>query len=212
MRPLGCQEGVYRERIFPPQCQRVGILADIEVGEVRLDLMDRASAIVADGDRPGGAVIAVPSHFAGEGCLSERRQIFLRFAGERLFPGHDAEKGAGLAVQPVRAPVGRKIAAMAPDRTLLHPADRLPDLLSGPDSFGGVEDFTALRPHQLWNRRDLLIDVPPNGQQGTEHRRHAERENDPEALDRKGFPKALQCTPSPGLAEAPGQCREIEPQ
>src|SRR5215468_5253039 len=74
---------------------------------------------------------------------------------------------------------------MTPDGSLLHPADRLPDLLAPCDVLTAVNDLTGFRPHYVWNRWCFLIDFPPESEKSAEHYGHADGKYDPKARHRK---------------------------
>ena len=79
-----------------------------------LDLFDRLSAQIADGDCAGCRIITVGAHFLLQ-CRLLQRQILRgrETCDGRLQP--KAKQRFCFTVQPVRAPVRRDIAAMPPD-------------------------------------------------------------------------------------------------
>ena len=176
------QLSVDREGIGFAQRQRGGVIAFVEADEMRLHLFDGRCAGVTDRDDPGCRIIAVGAHF-----LLQRRfvhRFILRRSGAcNGVRTLQSEQSRCLTVQPVRAPVGREIAAMAPDRALLHAADRLPDILTGLDIRARKQGFAARGFYCLGNGRCLLIDLLTKEQQGAEHSDHANDQDGPKPFN-----------------------------
>src|SRR6185295_8875731 len=113
------------------------------VGEQALEMArgcgDGSRPLVADGDDRGLGIVAVGAHFAPQNRAHSRLVGF----GHRLVSiiRELAAQRDRFAVQPVGAPVRSDIAAMAPDRALLHPAGRLPHRLAALDLLAGVESL-----------------------------------------------------------------------
>src|SRR5262249_17028332 len=131
--------------------------------------------------------ISVPTHLQPEQSL----RIFLPGLVE-LAEWHfsfserdDVQVCDRFAVQPVGAPVRGQIAAVTPDRALLHTAHRLPDALTTFDIRAGEEHLAGLALDRLGNRRGGLIDLAAEIQQRREHHHHARCKNYPKPPDRK---------------------------
>src|SRR5690606_27912410 len=113
-------------------------------------------------DRGGRGVVRVAAHPRLE-TAAKRRLLLLgeirvaRGAGLALGPG--VEHCGGLAMQPIRAPVRRDVAAVAPDRPELQAAEGLPYLSPALD-FARREDHAAVgRDDPLRDGRRLPIDL-----------------------------------------------------
>ncbi len=150
-----------RNRIIDAQGAKNGVAAE-QLRIMRTDLGDRLRPFPGDGDRPRRGVIAVGPKFGFQPVL-EGSLLFGGQLGEgrnAFGPGPDFEKRRRFAMQPVGAPVGRDIAAMAPDRAELHAAQRLPDLPPRLD-IGLAEKRVAIGDRDgFGNRRCLDIDFP----------------------------------------------------
>ena len=151
---------------FAKFCGR-GIVAE-QADVVRSDIRDRRCAILGEGDGFGGGVVGVGAHHAlqpaAQGGLLFDRQ--LRIAGAAIVAaGPDIQDFDGFAMQPVGAPVGRDIGAMAPDRSQLHAAHRLPDLPALFDVGAGVNDRPLLGRHFFRHRRRGAEDFAAGPQQ-----------------------------------------------
>ncbi|MEP7351149.1 MAG: hypothetical protein ABI668_14515 [Sphingorhabdus sp.] len=72
---------------------------------------------------------------------------------------------------------------MAPDRALLHPANRLPHILAGLDIVAGEKHFAGLRAHFLGHWRGLLVNLCAEQQHHAKHDDHTDAEDNPEPLD-----------------------------
>jgi hypothetical protein len=80
------------------------------------------------------------------------------------------QPGLRLAVQEVRAPVGRYQGAMAPDRAELLPADALPYGAAGIDVRACIEHVSVGGYHQRRDRRLLEVYLAAHPQQHREGR------------------------------------------
>ena len=85
-----------------------------------------------------------------------------------------------LAMEPVGSPVGRHVAAVTPDRSDLHPAHRLPDVLTAHD-LAWSDDLAAVGGDDaVGNRRFLLVDARADPAEHREPEHHHDAECDPE--------------------------------
>ena len=150
---------------------------------VRRYLGDRQRAAFAEQQVAAGRIVGVGAH--------ERLELgLLRGLSGRIERGIDhavvgaaaeVEHGFGLAVQPVRGPVGRDQRAMAPDRAQLLPADALPDAAAFLDVRARVDDVAAVADHALGDGWRLQVDVPPHPEQYAETGEHQRGQAEPES-------------------------------
>ena len=173
------------KRILTTQFQSLFAATFIESAEMLLDLFDRARAVVADRDDAAGGIVCVLAHLRAERGAVQGVLRLPRLVRKAPVCRNDCKKSVRFPVQPICGPVRRQISAVPPDRPLLHPSDRLPDLLARRYVFTGVDDLAGLRTHLLRDRRRLLIDLPPEGEKGAEHDRCADGQYDPQTRDRK---------------------------
>jgi len=82
-------------------------------------------------------------------------------------------------VQPVGAPVGRKITAVAPDRTLLHAAEGLPDILAALNAGAGIQHLAGRGLDTIRDRRRQVVNFAAKIQQYREHEDHTARQDQP---------------------------------
>ena len=138
MRFVRGQHRILRHRVELAQMLVGGRAIGEQVLEMRRRRRDGGRPLVADGDDRGLRIVAVGAHFAPEHGADPR----LIGLGHRLEAGvrEQAAQRDRFAMQPVRAPVRRDIAAMAPDRALLHPAGRLPDRLAALDLLARIDE------------------------------------------------------------------------
>ncbi len=177
------RHGAVLHRIGFAQFRRRRVVAE-QALVMRGHLADRLRPFVAERDRLRFRIVGIGAHDAAqppfERRLPLRAKLRIRNAVLGLRPA--VEHGQRLAVQPVRAPVRRHIAAMAPDRAELHPTHRLPDLPALLD-FGAAIDRRAVRRHHaVGHGRRRFIDARPAPQQ------HAERNHQQHAEQRPQFP------------------------
>ena len=113
---------------------------------------DRGRAVLRNRDHARVRVVRVAAHLRHELRLQRglrgRVEVGVALAGLALCPG--VEHAGGFTVQPVRRPVGRDVAAVAPDRSELVTADRLPYLAARLD-VGAREE--GLSGHGLYRGR-----------------------------------------------------------
>src|SRR5690606_24066512 len=83
-------------------------------------------------------------------------------------------------MQPIRAPVGRDVAAMAPDRPELHAAHRLPDLAALFDVGAGEEDGAVVGDYLFGDGRRGAEDLGPGPEQHRERDDQQGGEREPE--------------------------------
>ena len=119
-----------------------------------------SGAHIGHGDRIQLRVITNSAQIALQPLLEGR----LPFPVERsevlgaTFARPDVEHRGGFAVEPVGAPVGRDIAATAPDGSELRAAQRLPHLATVFDIGPGVARRAACRDHPVGHGRGLDVD------------------------------------------------------
>src|SRR5690606_6364171 len=114
-------------------------------------------------------------------------QRFLLLVREQIPGGHPAvgtrpqvQQLHRLAMQPVRAPVGRDVAAVAPDRAQLHAAHRLPDLAALLDVCAGEDDGAVVGDYLFGNRRRSAEDFGAGPEQHRERDDQQGGKSDPE--------------------------------
>src|SRR6185295_15916879 len=94
----------------------------------------------------------------------------------------DALQGQRFAVQPVGGPIGRDIAAVAPDGAQLLAARRHPGLLAVLDLLAGEENVAARGHYGFGNRRRRQVDLPPEVAERTERQYENEAQPAPEPV------------------------------
>src|SRR5262249_33631466 len=100
--------------------------------------------------------------------------------GPVLRRGPRIQRVLALAMEPVRRPVRRHVAAVTPHRPDLHPTHRLPDVLASHD-LPGPDDLAAVsRDDPLGNRRHLLVDACADPAEDREPEHDDDAECDPE--------------------------------
>jgi hypothetical protein len=149
--------------------------------EVRGRRPDGGRALIADREDRGSRIVAIGAHFTPQDGADPRLFGFRQRRERRLGtgPGEPVAQEGRFAVQPVSAPVGRDIAAMPPDRALLHAAGRLPHRLAALDVVAGVEDLPRDGPHHARDRRLGMIDLDAEIEQHAEHDHHRRAKDDP---------------------------------
>ena len=132
--------------------EHVGVVGGVCFERARTDRIDHQ---IARGRSEG-----IRAHEHGEA----RFQVRPWSGGERLVarsrlrPRPVVQDEDRFAVEPVGAPVGSDVAAVAPDRTHLHPSHGLPDVLPALD-VRARNDHPAVRgDHAVGNRRGLQVD------------------------------------------------------
>ena len=109
---------------------------------MRRHVRECRGAVAGQRDRARRFVVSVGAHHLLEATAQCRllfgRQLRVR-SGAAVSSSPEVKYLDGFAMQPVRAPVRRDIAAVAPDRTQLHAAHRLPYLSPGFDVRPGVD-------------------------------------------------------------------------
>ena len=204
MRLVARQKCLAGKCVLMAQFQSLFTATFIERAEMLLDLVDRACAVVADGDDAARGIVCVLAHLRAERGLAQGIFRLFRLVCKAPVCRNDRKKSVRFPVQPICGPVRREVSAVPPDRPLLHPADRLPDLLARRDVVTGVDDLAGLRTHRLRDRRRLLIYVPPECEKGGEHDRCADGQYDPQARDRKRPSKIARHPILPNIG--PGNC------
>ena len=177
----GVGDGVVLHRVVFAQLGRGGVVAQ-QALVVRRDVGDGHRALVVDHHRPRGGVVGVRAHHgfqAGrEGGLFRGAQGGI--AGRLVVaPRPLVEDVHGLAVQPVRGPVRRHVAAVAPDRAQLLAARGLPDLAAGFDVGAGEHHLAAAGDHLLGHRRHFPMDLAADPQQDGKRDAQQDRQCDP---------------------------------
>src|SRR5581483_12259798 len=84
-----------------------------------------------------------------------------------------------LAVQRVRGPVGRHVASVAPDGAKLHPAHRLPHVLSRGDVLTGDDNSSVRGDDRCRNRWSLLVDAHADAEKNGERDKNDGSESKP---------------------------------
>ena len=178
----GIRHGVVLHRIRFAQRGGCGVVAE-QALVVRGHVGQRERAVVRQGDRAAGGVVGIGAHDLFQ-ATAQRGLLFFR---QLRVGGHAAigarpqvEQGHRLAMQPVRAPVGRDVAAVAPDRAQLHAADRLPDLAASFDIGAGVDHLAAFAQHLLRHRRRGAEDLGARPQQHPERQGQQDRQPQPQ--------------------------------
>ena len=117
---------------------------------MRRHVRECCGAVAGQRDRARRFVVSVGAHHRLEATAQCRllldRQLRVG-SGAAIGASPQVEDLDGFAMQPVRAPVRRDIAAVAPDRTQLHAAHRLPDLAPGFDVRPGVDHRAVFNEH-----------------------------------------------------------------
>ena len=182
---FGRRHRVVLHRVGFAQFLRRRIVAE-QALVMRGDVRQRRDAILDQRDGPGlGVVRVLPHHF-----LQAALQCGLALGGQLRVRGHrivgarpDVEHADSLAMQPVRAPVGRDISAMAPDGAQLHPAHRLPHLATALDVGLGVDHLAAFAHHAFGHRRCGTENLGPGPHQ------YAERDDEQGAKAQPQLPR-----------------------
>jgi len=135
---------------------------------VRGDVGQRGDAIVRQRDRAGGCVVGVLAHHRFQpatqgGLLLGGQAGVIHHAAVGACP--QVQHAGGFAMQPIGAPVGGDVTAMAPDRAQLHPAHRLPHLAPALDVGTRVHQLPAFADDPFGDRRLGAEDFSPGPQQ-----------------------------------------------
>ncbi len=83
------------------------------------------------------------------------------------------------------APVGRKIAAVPPNRALLHAAHRTPDRLAAQNIAPCKDGFASVCRDYLWDRGFGLINLATKVKQRAKHHQHSCDQDDPKPTNRE---------------------------
>jgi len=166
-----------------------GRLAAEEGAIVRRRAGDRLGPVRGNGQRARRRIVGVLAHGLGEAGLERAalRRIERVELRSVLALRPDLEQGLGLAVQPVRGPVGCLVGAVPPDRTELLSPRRLPDLLAVEDLLLRHEEGAVLGHDPLWDRRRLPVDLPseePEQHEGAQERSTQNQPVSPMAVHR----------------------------
>ena len=181
------EAGVHRKGVVDPQALRFVGTCLIEVAIMRSHRRNRPCAAVRDGNGARRRIISIAPHVEPESDAGVFLAALVEFVEwcALLVAGDDVEIGEGFAPQPISAPVGREIAAVTPDRALLHAAHRLPNRLAALDVRPGEDGFAAFGLHLFRDGRRCLVDLVAEVQQSRKHHGHADREDDPQPSDRE---------------------------
>jgi len=114
---------------------------------MRLDLANGIGAFRRDRDDPRCRVIGIAPHFLLHQGLTDDALLVFSGGGIPLPCRRNFQQCRGFAMQPVGTPIGRQIAAMPPDRPLLHTADGLPDILAPVDVRPGEQHLATAGLH-----------------------------------------------------------------
>ena len=163
----GLRQRVGLQRIRLAQTRERGIVAE-QRPVVRRGRGHRPRSQVGNDQHAALGVVAVGAHFFLHACL-HRCPIAHAERIERLAVALRAQlvdERGGLAMQPIRGPIGRLVGAVAPNRSDLLAARALPHLLAMQDVRFGHEQPAVFGNDSLGNGRRLSVHLAA---ENTEH-------------------------------------------
>ena len=139
--------------VFYALWERSLVAGGEQTPEMRCNLRDRRRPVRADDDCAAVRCVSIRAHFAAHGEVCQRQGLRRRTCRAIVRTGRGQRlQGLGFAMQPV----GREVAAVSPDRALLHTTERLPDILTAFDLGTAIQNL-AIGSNDLLRERWLLL-------------------------------------------------------